>query len=186
MGRDGIRDIYETGRGSLRMRGKAHIEQTSTGRTRIIISEIPYQVNKSKLVTKIADLVREKKLTEISDLRDESDRKGMRVVVELKQACIPQVVLNKLYKHTQLEQSFGAIMLALVDGVPRTLPLRDILGHYIEHQKEIVTRRTQLRAAQGRGARAPPRGLHHRARQHRRGHQDHPRRPRPTWRPRPA
>jgi DNA gyrase subunit A len=152
MGRDGIRDIYETGRGSVRMRGKAHIEQTSTGRTRIIISEIPYQVNKSKMVSKIADLVREKKLTEISDLRDESDRKGMRVVIELKQACIPQVVLNKLYKHTQLEQSFGAIMLALVDGVPRTLPLRDILGHYVEHQKEVVTRRTQyeLRKAEER------------------------------------
>ncbi len=152
LGRDGIRDIYETGRGSVRMRGKAHIEQTSTGRTRIIITEIPYQVNKSKMVAKIAELVREKKLTEISDLRDESDRKGMRVVIELKQNCIPQVVLNKLYKHTQLEQSFGAIMLALVDGVPRTLPLRDILGHYVEHQKEIVTRRTryELRKAEER------------------------------------
>ena len=121
MGRDGIRSAYETGRGSLTVRGKAHIEQTSTGRTRIIITEIPYQVNKSKLVTKIADLVREKKLTEISDLRDESDRKGMRVVIELKQACIPQVVLNKLFKHTQLQQGFGVIMLSLVDGVPRTL-----------------------------------------------------------------
>jgi DNA gyrase subunit A len=152
LGRDGIKDIYETGRGSVRMRGKAHIEQTSTGRTRIIISEIPYQVNKSKMVAKIADLVREKKLTEISDLRDESDRKGMRVVIELKTNCIPQVVLNKLYKHTQLEQSFGAIMLALVDGVPRTLPLRDILFHYVEHQKDIVTRRTRydLRKAEER------------------------------------
>jgi DNA gyrase subunit A len=152
MGRDGIRDIYETGRGSVRIRGRAHIEQTSTGRTRIIITEIPYQVNKSKMVAKIADLVREKKLTEISDLRDESDRKGMRVVIELKQACIPQVVLNKLFKHTQLEQSFGAIMLSLVDGVPRVLPLRDILGHYVEHQKEIITRRTQyeLRKAEER------------------------------------
>jgi DNA gyrase subunit A len=152
MGRDGIRNIYETGRGSIRIRGKAHIEQTSTGRTRIIISEIPYQVNKAKMVAKIADLVREKKLTEISDLRDESDRKGMRVVIELKQACIPQVVLNKLFKHTQLEQSFGAIMLSLVDGVPRVLPLRDILGYYVEHQKEIVTRRTryELRKAEER------------------------------------
>ncbi len=152
MGLDGIRSAYETGRGSITIRGKAHIEQTSTGRTRIIINELPYQVNKSKLVAKIADLVREKKLTEISDLRDESDRKGMRVVIELKQACIPQVVLNKLYKHTQLQQGFGVIMLSLVDGVPRTLTLKEMLHYYIEHQKEVITRRTQyeLRKAQER------------------------------------
>jgi len=152
MGREGIHDAYTTGRGSLKVRGKAHIEQTSTGRTRIIITEIPYQVNKSKLVSKIADLVREKKLTEISDLRDESDRKGMRVVVELKQNCIPQVVLNKLFKHTQLETGFGVIMLALVDGVPHTLTLPQMLGHYIAHQKDIVVRRTKydLRKAEER------------------------------------
>ena len=153
MGLDGIRSAYETGRGSITIRGKAHIEQTSTGRTRIIITEIPYQVNKSKLVTKIADLVREKKLTEISDLRDESDRKGMRVVIELKtNAGIPQVVLNKLYKHTQLQQGFGVIMLSLVDGVPRTLNLKEMLHYYIEHQKDVITRRTQyeLRKAEER------------------------------------
>ncbi len=152
MGRDGIRSAYETGRGSIPVRGKAHIEQTSTGRTRIIITEIPYQVNKSKLVTKIADLVREKKLTEISDLRDESDRKGMRIVIELKQASIPQVVLNKLYKHTQLQQSFGVIMLSLVDGVPRTLNLKEMLHYYLEHQKDVVVRRTryELRKAEER------------------------------------
>lgn len=152
MGLDGIRSAYETGRGSITIRGKAHIEQTSTGRTRIIITEIPYQVNKSKLVTKIAELVREKKLTEISDLRDESDRKGMRVVIELKQACIPQVVLNKLYKHTQLQQGFGVIMLSLVDGVPRTLTLKEMLQYYIEHQKEVIVRRTRydLRKAEER------------------------------------
>jgi DNA gyrase subunit A len=143
MGREGIRDAYTTGRGSLKIRGKAHIEQTSTGRTRIIITEIPYQVNKSKLVTKIADLVREKKLTEISDLRDESDRKGMRIVVELKQACIPQVVLNKLFKHTPLETGFGVIMLALVDGVPHTLTLQQMLSHYIAFQREVIVRRTR-------------------------------------------
>jgi DNA gyrase subunit A len=143
MGRGGIVDAYTTGRGSLKVRGKAHIEQTSTGRMRIIITEIPYMVNKSRLVTKIADLVREKKLTEISDLRDESDRKGMRVVVELKQACIPQVVLNKLFKHTPLETGFGVIMLSLVDGVPRTLTLPQMLHYYIEHQEVIITRRTQ-------------------------------------------
>jgi DNA gyrase subunit A len=152
MGLDGIKSAYETGRGSITIRGKAHIEQTSTGRTRIIISEIPYQVNKSKLVSKIADLVREKKLTEISDLRDESDRKGMRVVIELKQACIPQVVLNKLYKHTQLQQGFGVIMLALVDGVPHTLNIKQVLQYYIEHQKDVITRRTryELRKAEER------------------------------------
>lgn len=152
MGVDGIRSAYETGRGSITIRGKAHIEQTSTGRTRIIITEIPYQVNKSKLVTKIADLVREKKLTEISDLRDESDRKGMRVVIELKNNCIPQVVLNKLFKHTQLQQGFGVIMLSLVDGVPRTLSLKDMLRYYIEHQQDVIVRRTkyELRKAEER------------------------------------
>ena len=153
MGLDGIRSAYETGRGSITIRGKAHIEQTSTGRTRIIITEIPYQVNKSKLVTKIADLVREKKLTEIADLRDESDRKGMRVVIELKtNAGIPQVVLNKLYKHTQLQQGFGVIMLSLVDGVPRTLNLKEMLFYYVEHQKDVITRRTryELRKAEER------------------------------------
>jgi len=152
MGRDGIRSAYETGRGSITIRGKAHAEQTSTGRTRIIITEIPYQVNKSKLVQKIADLVREKKLTEISDLRDESDRKGMRVVIELKSHAIPQVVLNKLYKHTPLQTGFGIIMLALVDGVPHTLPVRDALSHYLEFQKQVITRRTryELRKAEER------------------------------------
>ncbi len=152
MGYDGIRSAYETGRGSLTVRGKAHIEQTSTGRTRIIITEIPYQVNKSKLVTKIADLVREKKLTEISDLRDESDRKGMRVVIELKNNCIPQVVLNKLYKHTQLQTGFGVIMLSLVDGIPRTLTLKEMLHYYLEHQKDVIIRRTkyELRKAEER------------------------------------
>jgi len=152
MGYDGIKSAYETGRGSITIRGKAHIEQTSTGRTRIIITEIPYQVNKSKLVTKIADLVREKKLTEISDLRDESDRKGMRVVIELKNNCIPQVVLNKLFKHTQLQQGFGVIMLSLVDGIPRTLNLKEMLYYYIEHQKDVIVRRTRydLRKAEER------------------------------------
>ena len=109
-------------------------------------------MNKSKLVSKIAELVREKKLTEISDLRDESDRKGMRVVVELKNNCIPQVVLNKLFKHTQLQQGFGVIMLSLVDGVPRTLNVKEMLHYYIEHQKDVITRRTkyELRKAEER------------------------------------
>lgn len=152
MGLQGIRDAYETGRGSITIRGKAHIENTSTGRSRIVITEIPYMVNKSRLVTKIAELVHEKKLTEISDLRDESDRKGMRIVVELKTNAIPQVVLNKLFKHTQLQQGFGVIMLALVDGVPHVLSLKEVLHYYIEHQKDVITRRTQyeLRKAKER------------------------------------
>lgn len=152
MGREGIQSAYETGRGSIKIRGKAHIEQTSTGRMRIIINEIPYAVNKSKLVTKIADLVREKKLPEISDLRDESDRKGMRIVIELKQAAIPQVVLNKLFKHTPLETGFGIIQLALVDGEPKELTLKQMLSHYIEHQKDVIIRRTkyELRKAEER------------------------------------
>jgi len=152
MGREGIVSAYETGRGSIKVRGKAHVEQTSTGRMRIIITEIPYALNKSKLVTKIAELVREKKLPEISDLRDESDRRGMRVVIELKTTAIPQVVLNKLYKHTQLETGMGIIQLALVDGVPRELSLKQILFHYIEHQKDVIVRRTRydLRKAEER------------------------------------
>ena len=152
MGREGIRDAYETGRGSIKVRGKAHIEQTSTGRMRIIITEIPYTVNKSKLVTKIAELVREKKLTEISDLRDESDRRGMRVVIELKQIAIPQVVLNKLFKHTQLETGFGVNQIALVDGVPQMLTVKQVLQYYIEHQKDVIVRRTryELRKAEER------------------------------------
>jgi DNA gyrase subunit A len=152
MGREGIVSAYETGRGSIKVRGKAYAEQTSTGRMRIIITEIPYAVNKSKLVLKIAELVREKKLPEISDLRDESDRKGMRVVVELKQTAIPQVVLNKLYKHTPLETGIGIIQLALVDGVPRELSLKEMLFHYVEHQKDVIVRRTryELRKAEER------------------------------------
>lgn len=152
MGRDGIHSAYETGRGSITIRGRAHIEKTSTGKQKIIITEIPYQVNKSKLVTKIADLVREKKVTEISELRDESDRKGMRVVIELKRDAEPYVLLNKLYKHTQLQQGFGIINLSLVDGVPHVLSLKETLFHYVEHQKQVITRRTEydLRKARER------------------------------------
>jgi len=152
MGYQGIRDAYETGRGSITIRGKAHIENTSTGRSRIVVTEIPYMVNKSRLVAKIAELVHEKKLTEISDLRDESDRKGMRVVIELKTNAIPQVVLNKLFKHTQLQTGFGVITLALVDGVPHVLSLKEVLYHYVEHQKDVITRRTkyELRKAKER------------------------------------
>jgi DNA gyrase subunit A len=144
MGRTGIKEAYNTGRGSIKIRGKAHAEQTKGGRQRIIVSEIPFQVNKARLSEKIAELVRDKKITEISDLRDESDRSGMRLVIELKRDAIAQVVLNKLYKHTQLEVSYGVIMLALVDGVPRVLPLNEVIRHYINHQREVVIRRTKF------------------------------------------
>jgi DNA gyrase subunit A len=144
MGKSGIRSAYETGRGSLSLRAKARLEKTSSGRERIVVYELPYMVNKAKLDEKINELMRDKKITEISDAHDESDRKGMRYVIELKQGAIPQVVLNKLYKHTQLQTSFGVNMLALVDGVPRTLGLMDVLHFYIKHQEEVLVRRTQF------------------------------------------
>lgn len=143
MGQAGIKDTYETGRGSIKLRGRAHIEQTNNGKPRIVVTELPYQVIKARLTEKIAELVREKKIPEISDLRDESDRSGMRLVIELKRDANPHVVLNKLYKHTQLETTFGVIMLALVNGVPRTLNLRELINHYLDHQKQVVTRRTR-------------------------------------------
>jgi DNA gyrase subunit A len=144
MGRDGIKEGYETGRGSITIRSRAIQEHTSTGRERIVITEIPYMVNKSKMIQKIADLVREKKITEISDLRDESDRNGMRIVIELKQNAIPEVVLNKLYKHTQLQTTFGINMIALVNGVPKQLSLKDILANYCDFQREVIVRRTKF------------------------------------------
>jgi DNA gyrase subunit A len=143
MGRDGIKEAYNTGRGSIKTRGRSFIEQTKSGKNRIIVNEIPFQVNKSRLIEKIAELVRDKKITEISDLRDESDRNGMRLVIELKRDAIPQVVLNNLYKHTQLENTFGIIMLVLTEGSPKVLPLPQIINKYIEHQKEIITKRTE-------------------------------------------
>jgi len=152
MGKTGIREAYETGRGGIRVRGKAETEELRAGKTSLIVTELPFQVNKAKLTEKIAELVREKKLAEISDLRDESDRRGMRLVIELKRDAIPQVVLNKLYKHTQLEVTFGIIMLSLVNDIPRTLNLKQLLQEYVNFQKQVVTRRTQflLRKAEER------------------------------------
>lgn len=144
MGIEGLRDAYTTGRGVIKVRGRAHVEQTKSGRARIVITELPYQVNKARLTERIAELVRNKKIAGVSDLRDESDRTGMRLVVELRKEGVPQVVLNQLYKHTQLQESFGIIMLALVDGVPRTLNLKEALSHYIDHQLDVVTRRTRF------------------------------------------
>jgi DNA gyrase subunit A len=144
MGLEALKDAYETGRGIVRVRGRAHIEQTKSAREKIVITEIPYQVNKSRLTERIAELVRGKKLAGIADLRDESDRAGMRLVVELRKDAAPQVVLNQLFKHTQLQDSFGIIMIALVGGVPRTLSLKEALSHYLDYQVEVVTRRIRF------------------------------------------
>lgn len=144
MGRDGIRSAYHTGRGSIKVRAQASIEEGKNGKSHIIIHEIPYLVNKARLIEKIAELVRDKKLEGISDLRDESDRRGMRIVIELKRDANPNVVLNLLYKHTQMQETFGVIMLALVNGKPRILNLKEILFYYLEHQKDVVTRRTKF------------------------------------------
>ncbi|MBQ6866676.1 MAG: DNA gyrase subunit A, partial [Clostridia bacterium] len=142
MGRMGVAEAYRTGRGRIVVRAKSEIEQMSANRSRIIVTEIPYQVNKARLVERIAELVKEKKVEGISDLRDETDREGTRIVIELKRDVNAQVVLNNLYKHTALQDTFGAILLALVDGEPRVLNLRDMLYYYLEHQKDVVTRRT--------------------------------------------
>ena len=152
MGTDGIREAYDTGRGSITARAKAHVETTKTGRSRLVFTEVPYQVNKGTLQEKIAQLVNEKRIEGISDMRDESNQKGIRLVIELKKDVIPQVVLNNLYKFTQLQTSFGVINLALVGGVPKLLTLREMLGHYIDHQVDVVTRRTRfdLKKAQAR------------------------------------
>ena len=144
MGSDGIRSAYATGRGSVRMRACARIERMSNGKQRILVSELPYQVNKARLIETIADLVRNKVIEGLTDLRDESDRTGMRIVMEVRRDANPDVLLNQLYKHTQLQDTFGVNMLALVNGRPRTLGLKEILHHYLEHQKSIIVRRTQF------------------------------------------
>ncbi|MDI3280000.1 MAG: DNA gyrase subunit A [Bacillota bacterium] len=144
LGRDGIRQAYETGRGSLQVRARVGIEEAGHGKTRLVVTEIPYLVNKAALIEKIAELVREKKVEGITDLRDESDRHGLRIVIELRRDVSPRVVLNQLYKHTQLQDTFGVIMLALVRGRPQILNLKEMLQHYLEYQQEVVTRRTRF------------------------------------------
>ncbi|NLW06526.1 MAG: DNA gyrase subunit A [Clostridia bacterium] len=143
IGREGIRNAYRTGRGSIKIRAKTQIETLSNGKSQIIVSEIPYQVNKARLVESIGDLVREKKIDGIVDLRDESDRTGLRIVIELRRDVQPKVILNQLFKHTKLQDNFGVIMLALVDGRPRVLNLKEMLTLYLEHQKEVIIRRTR-------------------------------------------
>jgi DNA gyrase subunit A len=155
LGTTGIHNAYETGRGKVRLQARAHIEPLSQGKEAIIVTELPYQVKKGGeggLIQKIADLVHDKKIPEISDLRDESDRRGMRLVIELKRDAIPKVVLNKLYKHTPMQTTFGVNMVALVDNVPKTLSLREVIGRYVDHQREVIVRRTkyELRIAEDR------------------------------------
>ncbi|MCO1601410.1 DNA gyrase subunit A [Desulfosporosinus nitroreducens] len=145
MGHEGIRSAYLTGRGSIKIRAKAQIENMEkSGKTRILITEIPFMVNKARMIEKIADLVRDKKIDGITDLRDESDRSGMRIVIELRRDVNPKVILNQLYKHTQLEDTFGVNMLALVNGQPKTLTLKDMIHYFIEHQKDVIVRRTRF------------------------------------------
>ena len=152
MGRQGIRDAYETGRGSIKVRAVTQVEEGSAGKSKIVVTELPYQVNKARLAEKIADLVKTGRVKDIADLKDESNRQGMRLVIETKRGANPAVVLNQLYKHTQLQESFGVIMLALVEGVPRTLNLAEMIGYYVDHQVDVVTRRTRydLRRAEER------------------------------------
>jgi len=143
MGNAGIRQAYRTGRGRILVRARAEIEEAGNGKSRIVVTEIPYQVNKARLVEKIAELVHEKRIEGISDLRDASDRKGLRIIIDLKRDVNANVVLNQLYKHTQMQDTFGVIMLCLVDGEPKVLNLREMLYHYMRFQEDVVTRRTQ-------------------------------------------
>ncbi|MBQ4339458.1 MAG: DNA gyrase subunit A [Firmicutes bacterium] len=152
LGKGGIKEAYKTGQGKVVVRSKVEIEETARGRQQIIVTEIPYQVNKSALIEKIAELVKDKKIDMISDLRDESDRKGMRIVIEIKKDANPHIVLNRLYKHTQMQSTFSIIMLAIADGKPKLMNLHEVLTYYLNHQKDIITRRTvyDLRKAEDR------------------------------------
>lgn len=152
MGKNGIREAYKTGHGKITVRSRTEIEETSRGRMQVVVTEIPYQVNKARLIEKMALLVKEKKIEGISTIRDESSRHGMRIVIELKKDANPQITLNRLYKHTQLQDTFSMIMIALVDGQPKVLSLYDILSEYLKHQKDVLTRRTQydLKKAEAR------------------------------------
>ena len=147
VGRAGVVEAYRTGRGRVVVRGRAHNEPLKHGRNAIVFTELPYQVNKAELIRKMADLANDKVIAEIADLRDESGRDGVRVVIELRRDAVPVVVLNKLYKHTAVQSTFGVNAIALVDGVPRTLGLKDMIRHYLAHQKEVVTRRSRFRLA---------------------------------------
>ncbi|MBR0103048.1 MAG: DNA gyrase subunit A [Selenomonadaceae bacterium] len=150
IGKEGIRDAYASGRGAIKMRARTSIEKLSNGKSRILVTELPYQVNKARLIEKIADLVRDKTIEGITDLRDESDREGMRIAIDLRRDATPQIILNQLFKHTQIQDTFGVNMIALVDGKPQLLNLKEILKHYIRHQEEVITRRTRFDLAKAR------------------------------------
>ncbi len=175
LGRAGIRSAFETGRGSIVIRARAEFEEIRRDRQAIVVTEIPYQVNKATLLERIAELVRAKQIEGISDLRDESDRSGMRIVIELKRDATPEVVLNQLYRFTQLQTSFGANMLALDGGRPRLLGLRDALLAFIAFREEVILRRSRFELRQSARARASPRRPRDRGRQYRRGDPGHPR-----------
>ena len=148
-GREGVRDCYETGRGRIVMRARAQVEEKeSSGRVQIVVTEIPFMVNKARLIEQVVGLVHQKKVTDISDIRDESDRDGMRIVIELKRDSNPTVVLNQLYKHTQMQSTFGAIMLALADGQPKVMNLKEMLQHFVDHRHHVITKRTEFDLAQ--------------------------------------
>jgi len=149
-GRDGIRDAYRTGRGRVIMRARAEIEPVDANSERIVVNEIPFMVNKARLIEQIAQLAREKKIPEIRDLRDESDRDGMRIVIELKRDAVPHVVLNQLFRHTQMQSTFGTILLALVDGVPKVMPLKEILEHFVEHRHRVIVKRSEFDLAKAK------------------------------------
>ena len=152
LGIDGLKLAYETGRGKIKMRARAHIETAKNGKDSVVITEVPYQTNKANVVEKIADLVRDKKIVGITDLRDESDKDGIRVVIETKRDAVPEVILNQLYQQTQLQDTFGIILLALVDGVPKIMPIKKVLEHFVDFRHEVVVRRTEfdLKAAEAR------------------------------------
>src|SRR5208283_5016945 len=149
-GRSGITEAYRTGRGRFMMRAKAAIEHMTKDKDAIVVTEIPYQVNKSKLIERIADLVNDKVIDDISDVRDESDRDGMRIVIELKRGAEAQIVLNQLHKHTQMQEGFSMIFLAVVNGQPRELPLHEAIRHFLEHRIDVVRRRTAFLLAKAR------------------------------------
>ena len=144
MGTAGINEAYRTGRGKIRVRAVTDIEPMDNGKNRIVVTELPYLVNKARLIEKIAELHKDKRIDGITDLRDESDREGMRIVIELRRDVNPSVVLNLLYKHTQMQDTFGVINLALVDNQPKILNLYELLNYYLIHQKEVITRRTRF------------------------------------------
>ena len=152
LGMDGLKEAYETGRGKIKMRARAHIESNKNGKDSIVITEVAYQTNKANLVEKIADLVRDKKVVGITDLRDESDKDGIRVVIETKRDAVPEVILNQLYQHTQLQDTFGTILLALADGIPKIMPLKTVLKHFIDFRHDVIVRRTtfELKEAEAR------------------------------------